>query len=57
MPKDGVFVAISPSRISDKSWGEKSAGSAHLQKKIVENWYISMFNFILFMENSYSLIL
>ena len=57
MPKDGVFVAISPSRISDKSWGEKSAGSAHLQKKIVENWYISMFNFILVMENSYSLIL
>ena len=57
MPKDGVFVAISPSRISDKSWGKKSAGSAHLQKKNVENWYISMFNFILVMENSYSLIL
>ena len=32
VPKDGVFVAISPSRISDKSWGKKSAGSAHLQK-------------------------
>ena len=50
MPKDGVFVAISPSRISDKSWGKKSAGSAHLQKS-GKNWYISMYNFILVLEN------
>ena len=27
MPKDGVFVAISPSRISDKSWVDSRVNS------------------------------